>query len=277
MKKLLQVAKTTFKKVSNNKIILLDISKININDELASVFEQDKDVVERLVADMKKNGFSKAHPIHVFWYNGKLYLVDGHTRFTAAKKAGITKVYVQIHDFNNIAEAKLFSMQEQFNRRNTNDATLLNEYLTLMDNNYSVKDIAEKTKTSKRQIYKVKETVEKASPEQIESVSKGTTTINQLYKEIKEKENKQKAEAEKVQSQEIKVANLIDNTKFQKADSTPVEAKFTLSKTDIFKLGIKFAYLKSGKTFDLNTVLSDTLHEPLNLKQISEQINSEVI
>ena len=298
------VARSTLLSLSDKKIVQMDIDKIVIIDELSSMFKSDEDVLERLVESMK-DGFNPSHPLHIFRYKGQWVLIDGHTRDLAARKAGIKKVYVQIHDFKTLEEAKLYSMEEQFNRRNTDDPDLLRQFLTLRDNNLSVKDIAEKTKSSKRQIYKLKETVEKASPEQIKLIDSGEKTINQIYTEIKTKEVQEKEEAKALEEQkEVKLAieNNIDKEKLDLLTDEAVEndihkeetkkiqkrqreldekerelkavEKKLLSKKDVFILGIKFAIMKLNAGLDLDSILSDTLVQSFNPNAVMDALNT---
>jgi RHS repeat-associated protein len=55
-----------------------------------------KSVVEKLADDMKINGFDKTNPIETVELYGKKYILDGHHRVEAAKKAGADVYYKEL-------------------------------------------------------------------------------------------------------------------------------------------------------------------------------------
>ena len=114
-----------FKNYKEGDIIKINPAEIVKIPELQNVFRMDLDVKNRVKDDMSINGFSKAHPVHVFkWViDGKevLVLCDGYTRYTAATELDLDKIYAQVHIFKSINEAVLYSMKEQYNRRNLQD------------------------------------------------------------------------------------------------------------------------------------------------------------
>lgn len=68
-----------------------DYSKFVTNDEQRPIKEKH---VKKLVAAMQSMGFLPSKPIQCYRKNGKLVMVDGHHRFTAAKSLGIPVFYV---------------------------------------------------------------------------------------------------------------------------------------------------------------------------------------
>ena len=104
-------------KTQKNSIIRVKLNDITTIPELASAFHMDVTVKDRIKEDMATNGFNKAHPIHIFRWEEKWVLCDGHTRYTATKELALKHVWAQIHEFDSINQALLYSMKEQFNRR----------------------------------------------------------------------------------------------------------------------------------------------------------------
>ena len=56
----------------------------------------DEDIVEKLSKDMLENGFDLDSPIEVTEIYGRNYILDGHHRVEAAKKAGVDVVYKKL-------------------------------------------------------------------------------------------------------------------------------------------------------------------------------------
>jgi hypothetical protein len=54
--------------------------------------------VREMAADMKAKGFDPAHPVDVVESGGDMFIVDGHHRVAAAKRAGLQEVPVTVVD-----------------------------------------------------------------------------------------------------------------------------------------------------------------------------------
>lgn len=214
-----------FKNYKEGDIIKINPAEIKKIPELKDVFKIDSDVKERIKDDMRLNGFSKAHPVHVFkWIiDGKeaFVLCDGHTRFTAAEELGLEYIYAEIHSFKSINEAVLYSMKEQFNRRNIQDSELFKNFEILRQqeiegHKLTAAEMSERLKKSKRHIFKLQEVFAKSSKEQLNAIRNGDASINQVYNEIKKQENleaeKQVEETSKVEKEETEnaAANLTE-------------------------------------------------------------------
>src|SRR5262245_56110605 len=96
------------------------ITSLHTDPQFANLFFREKSLVTSLVAKMKQ-GFDRHRPIDV-WRDGlgrgKHLVVEGHTRFEAAQKAGLTEVYVAYREFPNRLAALLFAAEQQGLRRN---------------------------------------------------------------------------------------------------------------------------------------------------------------
>lgn len=200
-----------FKNYKEGDIIKINPAEIKKIPELQNVFRIDLDVKDRIKDDMSINGFSKAHPVHVFKWeiDGKevLVLCDGYTRYTAATELGLDKIYAQVHIFKSINEAILYSMKEQFNRRNTQDCELFKNFEILRQQEIdgrklTAAEMSERLKKSKRHIFKLQEVFAKSSKEQLKAIRNGDASINQIYNEIK---NQESLEAEKHEEEALKI------------------------------------------------------------------------
>lgn len=181
---------------NKDKIIKVTVSDITVIDELKNAFHIDVAVKDRIKEDMSINGFSKAHPIHIFRWEEKWVLCDGHTRYTAAKELALKHVWAQIHEFDSINQALLYSMKEQFNRRNIEDSELFKQFEILHQeeiegHKLSADEMSQRLKKSKRHIFKLKEVFAKSSQEQLQAIREGNASINQVYNAIKKQEAKE--------------------------------------------------------------------------------------
>ena len=200
-----------FKNYKEGDIIKINPAEIQKIPELQNVFRIDLDVKDRIKDDMAINGFSKAHPVHVFkWViDGKevLVLCDGYTRYTAATELNLDKIYAQVHTFKSINEAVLYSMKEQFNRRNIQDSELFKNFEILRQQEIdgrklTAAEMSERLKKSKRHIFKLQKVLAKSSKEDLQKIRDGLISINHLYNEIKKTEN---LEAEKKEEEALKI------------------------------------------------------------------------
>ena len=213
-----------FKKYKEGAIIKINPAEIQKIPELQSIFRIDCEVKNRIKDDMVVNGFSKAHPVHVFkWViDGKevLVLCDGYTRYTAASELGLSTIYAQVHIFQSINEAVLYSMKEQFNRRNLQDSELFKNFEILRKQEIdgrklTATELSERLKKSKRHIFKLQEVQAKSTKDQLNSIRNGKASINQIYNEIKREENLQleKEKEEVLKNEKIKTENDASNLK----------------------------------------------------------------
>ena len=71
----------------NAKIKLVEVAQLHFDRDFKNVFQQENDKVTEIANDMIANGFDKSRPIIV---TEAYIIVDGHSRFMAAKKADAT-------------------------------------------------------------------------------------------------------------------------------------------------------------------------------------------
>lgn len=67
----------------NAKIKMVEVSQLHFDRDFKNVFQQENDKVAEIANDMRANGFDKSRPIIV---TEAYIIVDGHSRFMAAKK-----------------------------------------------------------------------------------------------------------------------------------------------------------------------------------------------
>lgn len=207
---------TTFlNKTQKGSILKIKLEEITTLPELASVFKIDSTVKDRIKEDMATNGFNKAHPIHIFRWEEKWVLCDGHTRYTAAKELELKHVWAQIHEFDSINQALLYSMKEQFNRRNIQDSELFKQFEILNQEEIegrklTADEMSHRLKKSKRHIFKLKEVFAKSSEEQLQAIREGEASINQVYNAIKKREAEEQS-VEMAEREEVEAVSEMSN------------------------------------------------------------------
>lgn len=72
----------------NTKIKMVNVEQLKFDREFKAVFQQEIDKVTEIANDIRLNGFDKTRPIVV---TEAYIIVDGHSRFMAAKKRGYSK------------------------------------------------------------------------------------------------------------------------------------------------------------------------------------------
>ena len=110
------------------KIKMVEVSALRFDRDFKNVFQQENDKVIEIANDMKVNGFDKSRPIIV---TEDYVIVDGHSRFLAAKKAGLTKVPVIIKKFESRDETIEYEYKMQLNSRRLTDGEYFAAFLKL--------------------------------------------------------------------------------------------------------------------------------------------------
>ena len=270
--------------IKDGKIIRIRLNEITTIPELEKAFHMDSAVKDRIKEDMQINGFSKAKPIHIFWWEGHCVLCDGHTRFTAAKELGIQFIWAQVHEFKSINEALLFSMKEQFNRRNIEDSELFKQFelLQQQENNghkITTEEKSEMLKISRRSVFKIDEVSRKSTPQQLKDIRNGKTSINKVYNEIKKKEN-QYVEQSNASDDEVIIRN--ENVQNNQNEAEQIQDKSKrneqnnnshhkiLSDKQILLLGAKFALIQIAKGKSAKEILNtDILPDSIKATDIT--------
>jgi ParB-like chromosome segregation protein Spo0J len=178
----------------------INISELEVKKPFSSIFPIGNETLESISQDMETNGFDEIFPI-IAW-EGKNIVVDGHTRFAAAKASGITEVPVLFKPFDNEDDAVLYSFHVQRNRRNMSDEDILN-CLALLDTIHGSEptDGEDKPKPSKKEtnelrakelgispnkVDKARKVMEHGNEEIRDSISSGEKSINKAFQEMQE-------------------------------------------------------------------------------------------
>ncbi|GHU40376.1 hypothetical protein FACS1894190_07210 [Spirochaetia bacterium] len=173
---------------------MMRLQDIEIDPELSTIFEREETIINVIAGSIKEYGFDKAEP-PVIW-KGTNRLVDGHTRYYAAKEAGLYEIPVEEKEFESIEDAKLYAFRRQANRRNLTQAEIYKAATTLNiktgdgsrdGTGRSVEKLADQLNTGKSTIYKARAIEKEADSEIIEDVRKNKTSINAAYNKVKEK------------------------------------------------------------------------------------------
>ena len=265
---IISMVKDTTQKISEKKT--LEIKDIVLIPEFQKLLVMEEDVLEKMKQSMKEEGFKSGHEIHI-WKRGKEYiLIDGHTRKTAWESLGNKTIPCIVHNFANMEEAKTFAIKEQINRRNLSVQALLDAVANFNFEKGKGNVVGEKGKASEiiaKQIGVSAKTVEKtrlvlkeASPEQLEAIKKDEISMNQVYKQIREKRKEENSEKESDVSASTETetkAEAKTDAKTEKPKGKPKSEKQSAktaskSKTDeAFEKGVRYAISEIRKGISL--------------------------
>ena len=188
-------------------------------DKKFQIFPVNNDeVIQGICSSIKANGFDEATPI-VLWES---VIIDGHTRFTAAKQAGMTKIPVVETDFETEEAAIEYAIHMQRDRRNLTDAEYFYAYEKLDErkkkgenlktyerdkDGHTVKpgkgqttftgkssrqQTAEKLGTSDTKVKQMRSIFDYGNPEVKQGVKSGNKSINAAYEEVKVQQKEKK-------------------------------------------------------------------------------------
>ena len=188
----------------------ISLDKITVHPTFQTLLPINEKELANIVKDMEENGFDKSKPICI-WREENV-LIDGYTRFTAAKEAGLSEIYKYEMSFDTEQEALEYAMKQQLNRRNLNDAgkIMLIEKLDNLRNpgrkssdpeadaeprGKSAQALAESLGIGTRTVERARHVLANADEETLEEVKSGKTSINQAAKKIKQQKDEEKKAA----------------------------------------------------------------------------------
>lgn len=188
----------------------ISLDKITVHPTFQTLLPINEKELENIVKDMEENGFDKSKPVCI-WREENV-LIDGYTRFTAAKEAGLSEIYKYEMSFGTEQEALEYAMKQQLNRRNLNDAgkIMLIEKLDNLRNpgrkssdpeadaeprGKSAQALAESLGIGTRTVERARHVLANADEETLEEVKSGKTSINQAAKKIKQQKDEEKKAA----------------------------------------------------------------------------------
>jgi len=239
----------------NAKIKLVEVSQLRFDRDFKNVFQQENDKVAEIANDMRVNGFDKSRPIIV---TEAYIIVDGHSRFMAAKKAGLEKVPVIIKKFDSRNETIEYEYKMQLNSRRLTDREYFAAFLKLYEirrsnpnaQGSSDEAIGRQLNKSARQVCEKREIAKKADAARLEKIQNGSISINKAYELIKATEAKKKANPEE--------SSVIQNGNTGKGINQ-----------DSFKLGVLFVLSELEKGRKKGQILKDKRIAKLNLDELS--------
>lgn len=195
----------------------ISLDKIVTHPTFQTLLPINEKELANIVKDMEENGFDKSKPICI-WREENV-LIDGYTRFTAAKEAGLSEIYKYEMSFDTLQKALEYAMKQQLNRRNLNDAGKL-MLIEKMDNlrnpgrkssdpeadaeprGKSAQALAESLGIGTRTVERGRYVLANADEETLEEVKSGKKSINQAAKKIKQQKDEQKKAAAPVPEEE---------------------------------------------------------------------------
>ena len=159
------------------------------------LFPIQQETLEAISQNMEVNGFDPVFPL-VVWEEENV-VVDGHTRFTAARGLGLDQVPVVYKTFDNEDDALLYGFHAQRNRRNMTDDDIL-KCLALLDSLHKKKETGGQKTTRKEEnqarakelgispqkVDKARKVMEHGAPDIQEQVQSGEKSINKAFNEI---------------------------------------------------------------------------------------------
>jgi len=173
---------------------LVKIDEIVIDPEIAGIFNISEKNKNEIVESIKKFGFYKEEPV-ALW--GKV-LVDGRTRYTAAKEAGLKEIPAVEREFETREDAILYTYDRQVLRRNLTGAEMLNAARTLLKKGKAANGegriaapLAKRLGVHVSTLYQVETIVKEAPAEIIEAVQNGEMSIKKAYNKTKQRDKQE--------------------------------------------------------------------------------------
>lgn len=175
----------------------LKIKDIVLIPEFEKMLAMDESVLTAITESMKTEGFKSGHELHVWLYNGKKILIDGHTRRYCAIKAGLSEVPCIVHHFDTLEEAKKFAIHEQTDRRNLSGESLLQAVANFNfekgkgnageEKGKASEIIGKQLGVSSKTVEKARVVLKEATAAQKEAIRKEELSVNQVYNQIRGK------------------------------------------------------------------------------------------
>ena len=243
------------------------IEDIEEHADFKALYKIDAGVLERIVKSMKENGFDESQPVHIWLTeDGHKYLIDGYTRYTASKKAGITSLPVYEHSFKSFDETYKYVLGLQVNRRNLDGDELLRNIAILSKcefvknaNKHKADIIAKSLGVSKRTAERAISVEKNADEKMRQQIEKKELTVFQAYKNLHEAKSQSEQFRDRLLNAVSKIAwyvlaelnsgftaeQLLIDEDFKEALKNPEE--FELPENDIqflMELGIKESDLR---------------------------------
>lgn len=227
---------------------IIGIDKIELHDGFKNLYTIKPDRLERIEASMREHGFEQNRPIDI-WIttdeNGTehFYLIDGHTRVTAAKAVGMTTIPYFEHHFGTYNEALLYAIHTQIDRRNIDGVDFLNNIKFLMESDYIKEfkgsrnaEIARILGVSEKTVERGKYVIEHASEEQWEEIRNENATVNSIHTKLKEadffEKNASDEQKEAVESGEAEIKEINAEIKASQKEDEESDRQMSVQDAD---------------------------------------------
>jgi len=99
----------------------MKLSELKTKEPFCSLFNIQPEILSAIKEDMEMNGYDGSQPI-IIWNR---VIIDGHTRYEAAKQANIIEIPIFAYDFDNELDALQYAIHNQRNRRNLTEAEII--------------------------------------------------------------------------------------------------------------------------------------------------------
>lgn len=192
---MLSINLPNFLKSNQPKIRLVKIATLKTNPKYQGLYKQEPKKVEELCRNMKEHGFDQTQPL-IILKDGTV--VDGHSRLAAAIMAGLKEVFVIVKEgVDSETDVLMYEEHLQLSRRNLSEAEKLNHLDNLLRLKNKAKSegkdlsdftdaaLGKRLGVSQRQVEKMREVESKATPQQLDAIRSGETTLNKVHAEIK--------------------------------------------------------------------------------------------
>jgi DNA modification methylase/Trp operon repressor len=200
------------------------INELKINTEIKNLIPSlSLQEYESLKASIKEEG---CRDKIIIWNDT---IIDGHNRYEICKEYGIN-FDTEEKEFNNEIEAKIWIINNQLGRRNITDFVKIelkqiekelllqqgkktqgtrNDLLSIIDKKLqphnTQKQIAKELNIGTNKLAQAEVIIKKATPEVKEQLRSGEVSINQVYKDIKKEERKERIEDIKERGKDIQL------------------------------------------------------------------------
>lgn len=206
------------------------LDEIKINPDLSAVFDKDEKVLAAIIKSMTAEGYDDAEPVVLWKETGEI--VDGHTRYEAAVKAGLYEIPVVERSFENFEEAKTYTEHRQFDRRNLTQAEIYERAVNLENaaektgKGRTSEKLAEELGVSASTIQHARTVEKKASDEVKQKVKNNEMTINQAYQTVRRKNTPVKKEVLEVDQEQTEDENTeVFSVELEDVDVSPSDTE----------------------------------------------------
>jgi ParB-like chromosome segregation protein Spo0J len=153
---------------------IMRLNDIVIDPEISRIFKINVVIRDEILQKIRDFGYDKNQPI-VVW-KGHGILVDGHTRYSASKEAGLDEIYVTEKEFATREEAIFYAFERQVLRRNLSPREILKAVKMLPEERNAKGQgsaavlLAQKLGISPSTVYQAKRALKESPEEDIQAI-----------------------------------------------------------------------------------------------------------